>query len=156
MTIGILEVEPKKKKEFIDCLMNLLFGDDRYGLKDRDILRGTPNQNRNVWIIWETFWSNLFEIERVKWLRELIESLVELKWDYGRCEFSVSFFLRNWKMCYSIFCFVVFDLIGWFWTEKKKLRFLKPGHLLVINKNFEWIKFIHPFNSLLNLINNFY
>ena len=59
MTIDILEMEPKRRK-------NLLFGDDRYGLKDRDILRGTPNQNRNVWIILETFWSYLFAIERVK------------------------------------------------------------------------------------------
>ena len=66
MTIGILEVEPKKKEEFVGCLMNLLFGDDRYGLKDCDILRGTPNQNRNVWIILETFWSYLFAIERVE------------------------------------------------------------------------------------------
>ena len=59
MTIDILEMEPKRRK-------NLLFGDDRYGLKDCDILRGTPNQNRNVWIILETFWSYLFAIERVK------------------------------------------------------------------------------------------
>ena len=56
MTIDILEVEAKSWK-------NLLFGDDRYGLKDCDILRGTPKQNRNVWIILETFWSYLFAIE---------------------------------------------------------------------------------------------
>ena len=48
----------KEKEEFVYCLIDLFFGDDRYGLKDCDILRGTPNQNRNVWIIWETFWSN--------------------------------------------------------------------------------------------------
>ena len=49
----------KEKEEFIGCLMNLLFGDDRYGLKDCDILSRDWTkifilaQNLPKWI---TFW----------------------------------------------------------------------------------------------------
>ena len=66
-----------------------------------------------------------------EWLRELIESLVELKWDYGRFEFSVIFFLKIGKCVIRFFV-----LLFLFWLVcfelKNKLRFLKPGHLLVL------------------------